>query len=134
MPQNKDRKREYDRLRYHANKEKMLEQRREYYYENRDRILARTTEWTAKRIAKHKQIARDLKSGPCMDCGNEFHHCAMDFDHRPDEEKGGTISRLVNNWKISEKVLRDEIAKCDVVCANCHRIRTWERATKCVLD
>jgi hypothetical protein len=68
-----------------------------------------------------------LKSHPCLDCGGTFPTCCMDFDHRPNEAKGAAVSDLARNWKVSEKVLLDEIAKCDLVCANCHRIRTSVR-------
>jgi hypothetical protein len=50
----------------------------------------------------------------------------MDFDHRPGTEKlfqfGG--SDLVRH---SLETTLAEIAKCDLVCANCHRVRTWRR-------
>lgn len=47
----------------------------------------------------------------------------MEYDHRPDEVKVETIARMVvqqRAWAAIEK----EIAKCDLVCANCHRFRT----------
>jgi hypothetical protein len=49
----------------------------------------------------------------------------MDFDHRPDEAKLFTISHGKGQYG-EEKILA-EIAKCDVVCANCHRLRTFGR-------
>lgn len=70
------------------------------------------------------QIA-DLKNKPCMDCGNSFPAVCMDFDHRPGEVKLFNISGEGHGhpWK---DVL-NEIQKCDLVCANCHRIRTASR-------
>ena len=47
----------------------------------------------------------------------------MDFDHRPGEVKKhqlGGMTKTVYSWAVIEA----EIAKCDLVCANCHRIRT----------
>ena len=66
-----------------------------------------------------------LKTGPCMDCGGRFPPCAMDFDHRDGDTKLASVSRLIaaSSWARIEA----EIAKCDLVCANCHRIRTFER-------
>lgn len=58
-----------------------------------------------------------------MDCGNRFPPECMDFDHRPGEIKLFGISASVQGW---QKML-DEIVKCDLVCANCHRIRTKAR-------
>lgn len=79
--------------------------------------------------ASHKKRAefiRKLKDKPCMDCGGVFHYCVMDFDHRPGVEKDRNISQM---WqKVSKKRIAVEASKCDVVCANCHRLRTWIRA------
>lgn len=71
-------------------------------------------------------IVNDLKRKPCVDCGGEFPPVAMDFDHRDGEQKIGNISLLVNQG--SEHALMKEIAKCDLVCSNCHRVRTAIRA------
>lgn len=49
----------------------------------------------------------------------------MQFDHRPGEAKVAGIARLKN---FNHEKLLAEIAKCDVVCANCHAIRTAARA------
>lgn len=50
----------------------------------------------------------------------------MDFDHRNPADKIKELSKLANkNW--SERKLLEEIAKCDLVCANCHRDRTQRR-------
>lgn len=61
---------------------------------------------------------------PCADCGLHFHSVAMDFDHRPGEVKLFNIS--ASSSRTDEEVER-EIAKCDLVCANCHRVRTHTR-------
>ena len=66
-----------------------------------------------------------LKDKPCADCGNSFPPIAMDFDHREENEKTGTISSLVYNRSMEE--ILEETKKCDVVCACCHRIRTYAR-------
>ena len=60
----------------------------------------------------------------CMDCGYAVAAVALDFDHRPGEEKLANVANLVT---ASAERLYAEIAKCDVVCANCHRIRTEGR-------
>lgn len=49
----------------------------------------------------------------------------MDFDHLPQYEKLFNIGSP-SNWTSLYRV-KQEIAKCEVVCSNCHRIRTWER-------
>jgi hypothetical protein len=79
---------------------------------------------------KHKKemlrsVMREHKSKPCIDCGGEFPFYVMGFDHREDETKTSHVSRMIE--KMSLQKLVEEIEKCDVVCANCHRIRTYER-------
>ena len=62
----------------------------------------------------------------CADCDRHFDKAYhLDFDHRPGETKLFNISKfgsrnIVSIWR--------EVAKCDVVCALCHRTRTYERA------
>jgi len=51
----------------------------------------------------------------------------MDFDHREGEKKEYLLSAID---KMSINTLKREIAKCDVVCANCHRERTFQRLKK----
>ena len=60
----------------------------------------------------------------CADCGYCGHPSALEFDHLPQFEKRHIISRLALGHR---GPLEAEIAKCEVVCANCHRIRTAER-------
>lgn len=74
------------------------------------------------KLRVHLQTA---KNKPCMDCGNSYPYFVMEFDHRPDETKLYTISAV--NTIPSMDALIEEISKCDVVCANCHKYRTWER-------
>ena len=65
-----------------------------------------------------------MKEGrPCMDCGGVFPPVAMDFDHRPGEIKVSGVCEMVRGRWSKEKILA-EVAKCDLVCANCHRVRT----------
>jgi hypothetical protein len=80
-----------------------------------------------KRARKAELVAwvRSLKEQPCADCGGTFHPVAMHFDHRPDEDKVLEIAFMIRGY--SRKRILAEIAKCDLVCANCHAVRTFER-------
>ncbi|WP_055693381.1 hypothetical protein [Streptomyces prasinopilosus] len=60
----------------------------------------------------------------CVDCGYKEHPAALDFDHLPGHEKRRGISRMLTAHR---NTLLAELAKCEVVCSNCHRIRTWRR-------
>jgi len=78
------------------------------------------------RIAGKLAYAQRVKlEAGCMDCGLMSPYPEVyDFDHRPGVDKVRDVSRL---YAGSMRDLVAEIAKCDVVCANCHRIRTFDR-------
>ena len=61
----------------------------------------------------------------CADCGYKGHPHALEFDHLPGSVKCFSIGTKLASFG-TERVMA-EIAKCEVVCANCHRIRTAER-------
>lgn len=74
-----------------------------------------------------RKLLIDLKNDKaCMDCGIIYPYYVMDFDHRDASTKIAEVSKLVSNGEL--QALLDEIAKCDLVCANCHRRRTYLRA------
>jgi hypothetical protein len=80
-----------------------------------------------KKNKKHFNIKKDfvsaLKKVKCADCKHKYPPECMDFDHLKDD-KLENVSHLLNTgWKR----LKAEIKKCEVVCANCHRIRTKKR-------
>ena len=82
----------------------------------------------AKRGFKRKVISR-IKAGPCADCGNTFPSAAMDFDHRDPATKEfeiGDMAACTSSWER----LMAEIDKCDLVCSNCHRIRTYGKGSR----
>ena len=85
----------------------------------------RGKQWRQQRISANRAVVDSLKRAPCADCGGVFDPVCMDFDHRPGEMKRANVSYLVKQ-KSLDAVLA-EVAKCDVVCANCHRIRTKRR-------
>jgi formate-dependent nitrite reductase cytochrome c552 subunit len=74
-------------------------------------------------------LLRDLRRGPCADCGEAFEPHQMDFDHRVPQLKSFQLTDGRAMLK-SRAVLLNEIRKCDVVCANCHRMRTHARHVK----
>lgn len=66
-----------------------------------------------------------LKDVPCADCGGRFPRVCMDFDHVRGV-KVDSISRMIR-MSYSWELILSEMAKCEVVCSNCHRIRTATR-------
>jgi hypothetical protein len=91
--------------------------------QNRARHLAQVAGRRRRRTKRHQELITRLKSHPCADCGNRFPPYVMDFDHVRD--KTTEVSRLVRTYGTAR--LMAEIERCDVVCANCHRIRTHKR-------
>ena len=86
---------------------------------------------TVKRRARwryHAELLDQLRSVPCSDRGGRFAQCSMDFDHRDPSTKGMRVTAMVGRAGI-RRILA-EVAKCDIVCANCHRLRTFERRSK----
>src|SRR5206468_4163904 len=67
-------------------------------------------------------IVNKMKARPCEDCGIQHPTHVMDFDHRDATEKKFTVSRANSSNGVSWRALLKEVAKCDVVCANCHRM------------
>lgn len=77
--------------------------------------------------AVRAEALRALKAGPCVDCNGSFQPCAMDFDHREPSKKVGKIARL--GFQASWGEVLAEVAKCTLICACCHRLRTYKGDT-----
>ena len=55
---------------------------------------------------------------PCIDCG-ETDPVVLEFDHRDPTTKVAAVSQMIPSNSLA--VVKQEVAKCDVRCANCHR-------------
>lgn len=77
-----------------------------------------------KRRAPRQEYVDKIKAERgCMDCGlHPKYSQVLEFDHRPDEDKKFHISDGMIAGTMEDLII--EINKCDVVCANCHRVRT----------
>jgi hypothetical protein len=83
------------------------------------------------RKAQYVKIAQDYVNRikletPCTDCGVNYLPIVMQFDHLPEFEKKANIADLVGMGSSISRI-QEEIAKCEVVCSNCHAIRGWVR-------
>ena len=98
---------------------------RERYSKNREShskiVYARNKK---ERKELHLLVTEIKEATPCSDCGKSFPGYVMDFDHIKGE-KIANVSVLVN--QCARQKLIKEIKKCEVVCSNCHRIRTFAR-------
>lgn len=117
----------------YKDKEKRREHYRQYYYNNKERISKRnkTPESRRKAIKTRKKWMDPLEEfihyfkehNPCVDCGNYFPHYVMEFDHVRGIKNFPVSAMMALGW---DRVI-EEIEKCDLVCGNCHNIRTYTR-------
>ena len=86
-----------------------------YYYKNREKEKQRTKERTQMLKEWFKEYKRNFK---CEKCGEE-HPACLDFHHTSKKKAG--VTELVSRKNTSKKRIKEEIEKCMVLCANCHR-------------
>ena len=95
---------------------------RRHYYANK--------QYYVEKASRRKKDIRELvilikKLICCQDCGINYPYYVMDFDHIG--VKRNTINSLIE--RCSVKNLEEEMSNCELVCANCHRFRTYKRMT-----
>ncbi len=131
-PEIKERARVRAKVYYANNKEHAREVQKKWAAANPDKMKAAKDRYDSKQHRVRDYLTKKYEGVPCMDCDGVFAWCAMDFDHRPGEVKEfgiGTISCLVSKPETLARAHK-EIAKCDLVCSNCHRVRTKDRHAK----
>jgi len=95
---------------------------KEHYEKYKEEYRDRANERVRTLIEENREnMLKLLKDHICMDCG-EDNIITFEFDHRERKDKKYTISKMLKHFKW-DKIL-NEMSKCDIVCANCHRIRT----------
>jgi CRISPR/Cas system-associated protein Cas10 (large subunit of type III CRISPR-Cas system) len=99
---------------------------RNYYRENKSRFITKNRRNKNRQRRRLRAILLDVKRRPCQDCGGSFHPWVMELDHRDGTTKTAAVANLVSKGCTDARLL-EEIEKCDVVCANCHRMRTYRR-------
>ena len=100
-----------------CNKEKS----KEYYYKNKQKIIKTNIKYRKKQAQENRIIIIEhYKKNPCVDCG-EKDILVLELDHLRNKDRNVSEGAHIG-W--SKKRLLDEIAKCEVRCANCHRRKT----------
>lgn len=110
-----------------------------WYRANKDRHQASVVRW----LKAHPEFVRAQKkanvqrnrdwvnqikaSTPCKDCDRRFPPWVMHFDHLDGSSKLHNVSKMAGQNR-TKRLIREEIAKCEVVCAVCHAHRTYCRA------
>ena len=96
-----------------------------HYDANKTYYLNKANKHRKKSKAEMYRVIREYKSQPCADCSVSYPTYVMDFDHVKGT-KVSDITTMIRKQRTME-VLLAEIVKCEVVCANCHRERTYKR-------
>jgi hypothetical protein len=101
--------------------ERRIQAKRDYYRDNKERMLRQAKE----RYERIRGAVRAIKvEAGCFHCGIR-HPAVLEFHHWDPANKSFRIEEAVSAGRALEFIL-PEIAKCRVVCANCHRIIHWE--------
>lgn len=106
----------------HTDKEQRKKWRRKWWASLSPERKAEKQQKANERARRVKEFLASYKiEKGCVDCGYKKHHSALDFDHI-----NGTKTMNICFAKSINQALK-EIEKCEVVCSNCHRIRTYNR-------
>ena len=121
----KRRKMQYDSTMAYKNPEDRKAAAKRHYEANKDAYKRRAKEWTAQQRPRLRALVIKSKAVPCLDCGERYPTPVMEFDH----VRGDKLYDIANavTHGVSIETLQAEINKCEVVCANCHRLRTMSR-------
>jgi len=131
---NKEKKAEYDKKRYQLNKEKISEKKAEYYKLNKEKISEKKAEYyqlnkekvREERREQHKErksYCIEYLGGKCVKCGTTHN---LQFDHIKREGKKYEITRRLSN---NLNNLKEELDKCQLLCYDCHKIKTKSERT-----
>jgi len=93
---------------------------------NWEKYRKKDLETLSERKSQVLKFYYEAKNKPCMDCGIQFAPYVMQFDHRNPKDKQAGPATLAHRTTDLEK-LKEELSKCDVVCANCHADRTFKQ-------
>ena len=95
---------------------------RDWYRKNAQRKIS----WQKRRRDEIRQWWRELKgTKSCLQCGESAPEC-LHFHHRDPSEKEVDLAKIASSGQWSKERILGEVAKCDVLCANCHLKYHWE--------
>ena len=88
-----------------------------HYQESKERQIA-VKETAQFQKNRNIQLVENARAAGCRKCGEKRSY-VLDFHHRIPAEKENVLAHMIKSS--SEENLLAEIAKCDILCANCHR-------------
>ena len=116
------RKKSKDGLQYEC-KDCSKKRSKTHYANNREHMLQQIRKSEAIRnFERRRKFYEILKSLKCIDCG-ETNPATLDFDHKDTHNKLHSVSKMMGDGYSWERII-EEMGKCEVRCANCHRIKT----------
>lgn len=98
---------------------------RNYYKNNAEKHKKKVAEINEQRMIEVKAFLLNEKSKPCKDCNISYPPYVMDFDHITDNKKYNVSNMIRKRFSIEK--IKNEIQKCELVCSNCHRLRTFKK-------
>lgn len=102
---------------------------RDYYHLNHERQLKLALIRRHRAYNIKRKYINEAKNRACADCGLKYPYFVMDFDHKDRRDKINDVAYMATrNWSLEK--IKNEVNKCEVVCANCHRIRTYGKYAK----
>ena len=108
-----------------SNKEKQKQWASEHYLRNKEKMkLKAIANNKLARMRNKEFIENYLLSHPCVDCGNN-NIIVLEFDHVRDQKLYNVSDMVFRSFSL--KTIQKEIDKCEIRCANCHRIVTHNR-------
>jgi hypothetical protein len=118
----------YQRAWHLKNRERILIAQKKYRDRNKhNRIYTESKRAAARLLAKNRrEYANRFKMKPCADCHIQYNPWVMHFDHLDSSTKLAHVSIIVRSGGSFSRI-KNEIDKCEVVCANCHAERTHQR-------
>jgi hypothetical protein len=94
-----------------------------HYNSNREYYLKKTRKRNSKlKLVIQGYLEQYLSVHPCVDCG-EPDIAVLEFDHKGEVKKFKAVAQLLKG-RYSLEIVKKEIEKCEVRCANCHRRKT----------
>jgi hypothetical protein len=95
-----------------------------WYQRNKEHHIANVKKRRSQR--RNMVIQYKTDNPTCTDCKIDYPYYVLDFDHLPQFEKSFPLSASGHKDKTEDQIM-SEIAKCEIVCSNCHRHRTYLR-------
>lgn len=92
---------------------------------NKDSKVNVSTKFRKNHYSELEAVQSFKERAGCSDCLEKYPHYVLEFDHLPGFKKFGQVSHILK--KYGPDKAWEEIAKCEVVCSNCHKIRTNTR-------